>query len=151
VEYQILDHINFSERSKVSTRTQTKKYGFTHILRAPSKMSFLLATASRSPSPTLRLPNLDAYLQENTEQLQTSRLAEFYLSCSKVRVRLKSSPIFPIVPCCFFVLLEDVKHGFLLFKNLIPPTLYQFWRTALPPWLKCATHKNGHLLLIRGS
>ena len=31
-------------------------------------------------SPTLRLPNMDFYPQKNTEQLQVSRFAGFYLS-----------------------------------------------------------------------
>ena len=99
------------------------------------KMPLLLAISSCFPSPTLRLPNMDFYLQKNTERLQVSRFAGFYLSCSKVRVDFISSPIFPITSCCFFVLLIHVKHGFLFSENLIPPTLCQFWRTALPRWL----------------
>ena len=56
--------------------------------------------------------NIDGYLQENTECLQTHRFAGFALSCSKVRVGFKSSPIFPIISCCF-ILVKDIKHGFL--------------------------------------
>ena len=91
------------------------------------KMLFLLAISSCFPSSTIRLPNTDFYLHKNTERLQASRFAGFYLSCSKVRVGFISSPIFPIASCCFFVLLIHVKHGFLFSENLIPPTLCQFW------------------------
>ena len=124
-----------SERSEVSTWTQTEKVCLHPYSSCSCKMSFLLAISSCFPSPTVRLPNMDFYLQKNTEWLQVSRFAGFYLSCSKVRVDFISSPIFPITSCCFFVLLIHVKHGFIFSKNLIPPTLYQFWRTALPRWL----------------
>ena len=60
-----------------------------------------------------------------------------------------SSPIFPITSCCFFVLLIHVKHGFLFAENLIPPTLCQFWRTALPLGSNVRPTKNGRPLLNR--
>jgi hypothetical protein len=64
-----------------------REYSFTHNFHIPYKISFLLAIASRSPSLTvaLRLPNMDGYLQKNTEG------SRILLSCL-----LKSSN--PVVP-----------------------------------------------------
>ena len=103
--------------------------------RVASKRSFLLATASKAVSLTLGLPNMDGYLQENAEWLQAHRFHGFSLSCSKVCVGFKSSPIFQIVSCCFFIRVKDIKHGFLFSENLTLAILYQFWRTGLTLWL----------------
>ena len=63
------------------------------------------------------------------------RFAEFATSCLKVRVGFKSSPVFPIISCCFFIPVRDVKHGFLFSGKSTLAILYQFWRTALTLWL----------------
>ena len=115
-----------------STWTQTEKVWLHSYSLRSYKTPFLLTISSCFPSPTLRLPNMDFYLQKNLERLQVSRFTGFYLSSSKVHVGFISSPIFPITSCCFFVLLI---HEFLFSDNLIPPMLYQFWQTALPRWL----------------
>ena len=119
-----------SERSEVSTRTQTEKYGFTHIPRVLVKCRFC------SPHRVAfhhRLSDCQTWISIFKRTQSGYKPAD--LQDLKVRVGFKSSPIFLIVSCCFFVLLKDVKHGFLFSENLIPPTLCQFWRTALPRWL----------------
>ena len=140
-----------SERSEVSTRTQTKMYGFIHIphilvtkYRSCSPYAYQVAFHRR---PTLRLPNMDFYLQKNTERLQVSRFAGFYLSCSKVRVNFISSPIFPITSCCFFVLLIHIKCGFLFSENLIPSTLCSFGELHSLDGSNVQPTKNGRPLL----
>ena len=75
--------IVYSEGSEVSTRTQTENVWLQPYSSRSYKMLFLLAISNCFPPPTLRLPNMDFYLQKNTERLQLSRFAGFYLSCSK--------------------------------------------------------------------
>ena len=122
---------HYSKQSEVSTRTHTEKVWLHPYSSHSYKISFLLVTSNCFPSPTLRLPNMDFYLQENIERLQVSRFAGFYLSCSNVCVGFKSLPIFLIASCCFFVLLIHVKYGFLFSENLIPPC------NALPVLANC--------------
>ena len=50
-------------------RLAQKKVWFHPYFSRSCKMLFLLAISSYFPLPILRLPNMDFYLQENTERL----------------------------------------------------------------------------------
>ena len=120
---------NYSEQSEVSTQTQTKKvwlHSYSCI------MSFLLAISSCFPSPTLRLPNMEFYLQKNTERLQICRILPILFKNSRQLYIFSESPIFSIACYCFFMLLIHVKHGYLFSENLIPSN-------ALPVLANCTT------------
>ena len=106
-------HHHYSKRSEVSTRARQRELG---SIAGPQvgKHGWLRTQSAYKP---------------------IYRFAGFALSCSKVRVGFKSLPIFPIISCCFFILMRDVKHGFLFSGKSTLAILYQFWRTALTLWL----------------
>ena len=93
-----------------STRTQPRLCGFSPFLLRGSKRSFLLLWESYAPPLALTLANTVSYLQENTKSLQPHKFVGFASSWLNFCVGFKSSPIFPISSCCFFVPLRDMSN-----------------------------------------